>query len=68
MPRTVRVDVYDLEIKEAYSTILIGTIGEVAVVLAMILLMETPGIGRRGAMAIGFAITWLCASFAPLAQ
>jgi MFS transporter, putative metabolite:H+ symporter len=61
-------DVYDLKITEAYSTILIGTLGEVCVVVSMMFIMDIEGIGRRGAMAIGFAITWLCAAFAPLAQ
>jgi MFS family permease len=61
-------DVYGMEIKEAYSTVLISTGVEVTVVIVAMFVMDVEGVGRRGAMALGFLLCWFCASLAPLSQ
>lgn len=61
-------DVYGMEVKEAYSTVLISTGVEVTVVVVSMFLMDVEGVGRRGAMALGFLLCWICAALAPLSQ
>eukprot|EP00286_Rhodomonas_abbreviata_P023632 CAMPEP_0181314324 /NCGR_PEP_ID=MMETSP1101-20121128/14754_1 /TAXON_ID=46948 /ORGANISM="Rhodomonas abbreviata, Strain Caron Lab Isolate" /LENGTH=509 /DNA_ID=CAMNT_0023421403 /DNA_START=195 /DNA_END=1720 /DNA_ORIENTATION=- len=61
-------DIYNMQVKEAYSTVLISTLVEISAVVGCMVLMDIEGIGRRGAMALGFLFAWLAASLIPLSQ
>mmetsp|Transcript_25651 Transcript_25651/g.60851 ORF Transcript_25651/g.60851 Transcript_25651/m.60851 type:complete len:494 (-) Transcript_25651:101-1582(-) len=61
-------DVYEMKVEEAYSTVLISTVVEVCSVTVAMLIMDIDGLGRRGAMALGFLFSWLSASLVPMSQ
>jgi len=58
-------DVWHMSASEAYGTILISVVVECAVVIATMFVMDVPGIGRRGATALGFLCTWIGATLVP---
>mmetsp|Transcript_7181 Transcript_7181/g.14427 ORF Transcript_7181/g.14427 Transcript_7181/m.14427 type:complete len:481 (+) Transcript_7181:20-1462(+) len=61
-------ELYEMKVKEAYSTVLISVLVEITAVILAMILMDIEGIGRRGAMGIGFGLTALCAFLIPWSQ
>eukprot|EP00282_Hemiselmis_andersenii_P024968 CAMPEP_0172019414 /NCGR_PEP_ID=MMETSP1041-20130122/12624_1 /TAXON_ID=464988 /ORGANISM="Hemiselmis andersenii, Strain CCMP439" /LENGTH=307 /DNA_ID=CAMNT_0012674587 /DNA_START=214 /DNA_END=1137 /DNA_ORIENTATION=+ len=59
---------YHMEVREAYGTMMIGVVVEIATVLACMVIMDVPGIGRRGAMASGFVACFVVACLVTLSQ
>ncbi|EKX52288.1 hypothetical protein GUITHDRAFT_102191 [Guillardia theta CCMP2712] len=58
-------DEYGMEIKEAYSTVLISIGVELFAVVVAMILMDMNGIGRRGTMIIGFFLCFVAVCLVP---
>uniref|UniRef100_A0A7S0YXR6 Major facilitator superfamily (MFS) profile domain-containing protein n=1 Tax=Hemiselmis tepida TaxID=464990 RepID=A0A7S0YXR6_9CRYP len=59
---------YHMEVREAYGTMMIGVVVEIATVLACMVIMDVPGIGRRGAMASGFVACFVVSCLVTISQ
>jgi len=59
---------YHMEVREAYGTMIIGIVVEIATMLAAMVVMDTEGVGRRGAMIAGFLLSGLCSALTMVSQ
>lgn len=59
---------YHMEVREAYGTMIIGIVVEIATILAAMVVMDTEGVGRRGAMIAGFLLSGLCSALTMVSQ
>jgi len=66
-PRLLEM-LYNLEMKETYSAVMVNSCAEILVILAMMFYMDFAYIGRRGAMITGFALVTIAALLAMLEE
>jgi len=62
-PRLLEI-LFDLKLKEAYTAVMLNSLAEMGVIIAMMFYMDFEYIGRRGAMITGFALVCVASLFA----
>lgn len=59
---------YHMEVREAYGTMIIGIVVEIATIIGAMVVMDVEGVGRRGAMIAGFLLSFVCSGLTMVSQ